>query len=61
MSAALVKDVAHQLIDSLPENATWNDLIHEIYIRETIEKGLSESNDDDVLSVAEVRAKYGLK
>jgi hypothetical protein len=54
------KEEAHKLIDLLPVNATWEDLMHEIYVREAIEKGLSDSQSGRTKSVAEVRAKYGL-
>lgn len=54
------KEEAHKLIDLLPVNATWEDLMREIYVREAIEKGLSDSEAGRTKSVAEVRAKYGL-
>jgi hypothetical protein len=54
------KEEAHKLIDNLPSNATWDDLIHEIYVREVIERGLSDSEAGRTKSVKEVRAKYGL-
>ena len=41
MTATLVKDKAHSLVDQMPENSTWDDLIHEIYVREAIEQGLA--------------------
>lgn len=61
MSAIVRKEDAHKLIDQLPENATWEDLMHEIYVRETIEKGLEDSNQGRIKSVNEVRRKYGLE
>ena len=54
------KEEAHKLIDQLPPNATWDDLMHEIYVREAIESGLADSEAGLTKSVAEVRAKYGL-
>ena len=54
------KEEAHKLIDRLPANATWDDLMHEIYVREAIERGLADSRDGRTRSVQEVRAKYGL-
>ena len=61
MSKALKKEDAHKMIDQLPAHATWDDLMHEIYVREAIERGLSDSEAGRVKNVAEVRAKYGLK
>ena len=54
------KEEAHKLIDQLPPNATWEDLMHEIYVREAIESGLADSEAGMTKSVAEIRAKYGL-
>jgi hypothetical protein len=45
----------------MPPNATWDDLMNEIYVREVIEHGLADSNKDRTRNVKEVRAKYGLK
>lgn len=43
MSTVVRKEDAHRLVDQLPANATWDDLMHEIYVREAIEKGLQDS------------------
>jgi plasmid stabilization system protein ParE len=37
------KDVAHRIIDRMPPNATWDDLMREIYVREVVERGLADS------------------
>ena len=60
MSSIVSKEDAHKLIDQLPANATWDDLMHEIYVREAIEKGLEDSKAGRTKDVAELREKYGL-
>lgn len=60
MSTVMKKEEAHKLIDRLPPKATWDDLMHEIYVREAIERGLADSNAGRIKDVQEVRAKYGL-
>jgi predicted transcriptional regulator len=60
MSSIKVKQEAHRLVDNLPENATWDDLIYEIYVRQAIEAGLADSETGRTLNVKEVRAKFGL-
>lgn len=60
MSAIVSKEDAHGLIDELPANATWDDLMHGIYVRETIEKGLEDSKAGRARDVAELRKKCGL-
>ena len=32
-----VKEEAHHLLEKLPENATWDDLMYKIYVRQAIE------------------------
>jgi hypothetical protein len=60
MSTVVSKEDAHKLVDQLPANATWDDLMHEIYVREAIEKGLEDSRAGRTKDVAEIRKKYGL-
>ncbi|MEH1861460.1 MAG: hypothetical protein V7L21_26455 [Nostoc sp.] len=56
-----IKEEARRLIDKLPENLTWDDLMYEIYVRQAIEAGLNDSEAGRVVSVEEVRAKFGLQ
>jgi len=60
MSTIMEKQEAHKMVDSLPKSATWDDLMHEIYVRGTIERGLADSRAGRSTEVREVRAKYGL-
>ena len=61
MSRVNVKEEARRLIDKLPENITWDDLMHEIYVRQTIEAGLADSETGKLTDVADVRTKFGLQ
>jgi len=60
MSVIVSKKEAHKLVDQLPENASWDDLMQEIYVRETIERGLKDSRAGRTKNVKEIRGKYGL-
>ena len=60
MSATNVKQEARRLVDNLPENVTWDDLMYDIYVRQAIEAGLADSEAGRILDVKEVRAKFGL-
>jgi len=42
MSTASLKQTAHQIIDELPEDANWKDLIYELSVLQDIEEGLSD-------------------
>ena len=48
------------MLEKLPDNATWDDLMYEIYVRQTIEAGLEDSKAGRTIDVREVRAKFGL-
>jgi hypothetical protein len=43
MSLALNKDDARALIDRLPDNATWDDLMYELYLCQALDSGLADS------------------
>lgn len=60
MSTTDVKQEAQRLIEKLPANATWDDLMYEIYVRQAIEAGLADSETGRTLDIKEVRAKFGL-
>jgi predicted transcriptional regulator len=60
MASTNVKQEARRLVDNLPENATWDDLMYEIYVRQAIDAGLADSEAGRTLDVKEVRAKFGL-
>lgn len=55
-----IRQEAQRLIDKLPVNATWGNLMYEIYVRQAIEAGLADSDAGRTLDVKEVRAKFGL-
>jgi len=60
MGATNIKDEARKLIEKLPEDSTWDDVMREIYVRQAIESGLADSQAGRTTEVAEVRAQFGL-
>jgi hypothetical protein len=61
MEIAGIKDEAHRLVENLQPNATWDDLMYEIYVRQAIERGLADSDAGRTKPVEEIRGKYGLE
>jgi predicted transcriptional regulator len=59
--SANVKEEAAKLVRDLPEQATWDDLMYEIYVRQKIEEGLKAADEGRVLSHEEVKRRFGLK
>jgi len=60
MTTAVLKEEVNKLVNILPENATWDDLIREIKIRQAIEKGIADSDAGRTVPVSEVRRQFGL-
>jgi len=60
MQATKIKEEAQHLLEKLPDNATWDDLMYQIYVRQTIEAGLEDNEVGQTIDVKEVRNKFGL-
>ena len=60
MAEPMRKELAHEMVDRMPEGATWDDLIREIYVRQVIEQGLADSEAGRTVDVGDGRKRYGL-
>jgi len=60
MSNSNVRREARQLVEKLSDDATWDDLMYEIYVRQAVEAGLEDSKADRSVDFQEVRARFGL-
>ncbi len=60
MPNASRKQRAHALIDKLPDNATWDDMMREFYEHQAIERGLADSDADLVTDNNAIRVQCGL-
>jgi hypothetical protein len=47
-------------VEKLPDDATWDDLMYEIYVRQAIEAGISDSDTGRTQDVKAVRTRLGL-
>jgi len=56
--AASVKQELHQLADTLPENATWDDVIEEARFRRAVEAGTHAADRGAFATDEEVRAAF---
>jgi len=57
---SMVKDEAKKLIDQLPEDTTWDDIMYEIYARKKIENALKAVEKGKVVSHEEARIRLFL-
>jgi predicted transcriptional regulator len=60
MPSSTIKEEARRLIERLPEDATWEDLQYEIYVRQAIEAGLKDSREGRTVPLDEARRRFGL-
>lgn len=55
-----IKLEARRLIDGLPGDATWDDVMYGIYVRQCIDAGIEDADAGRVVDVDEVRRRFGL-
>jgi hypothetical protein len=60
MESTSIKEEAKKLIEQLPDGVTWDDVMHQIYVRQAIESGLSDSQAGRTIDVSQVRERFGL-
>jgi hypothetical protein len=61
MQTTNINQEAPRLIEQLPENTTWDDLMYEIYVQQAIEAGLADSEAGRTLDVKEVHTLHARK
>jgi hypothetical protein len=55
-----IKSSARELVESLPDGVTWDDLMYRVYVRQAIESGCQDVAKGRLVDVAEVRRQFGL-
>lgn len=60
MGTVSIKEEARRLVDALPDDSTWEDLMYQIYVRETVESGIADGEAGRVVEVETVREEFGL-
>jgi predicted transcriptional regulator len=54
---SIIKEEAKKLIDKLPEQATWDDIMYEFYVKKKLSVALKAAEEGDVVSHEEVKKK----
>lgn len=54
---ATPKQAARHLIEQLPEQASWDDIMYELYVKQKIEEGLADIEAGHTFPHAEVKAE----
>jgi hypothetical protein len=55
-----IKSKVNETLRTLPDDASWEDVMYRIYVRQKIESGIKDVAQGDTVSVAEVRKRFGL-
>ena len=58
--SAHIKQEAHKLIESLPDDVTWEDLTRLMLERQMIEEGIADLEAGRVCTSDEIREKLGM-
>lgn len=56
-----LKEEATRLIDGLPDDATWDDLMYAIHVRQAVEEGIAEADAGLGIPVEEVWKRFGFE
>lgn len=54
------KQQAHELLARLPDDATWDEVVYQMAVRRSIERGLADVEAGRVIDLQDVRAQFGL-
>lgn len=56
-----VKEQARMLVEALPEDGTWEELMFEIYAHESIQRGLEDARAGRTKTSEEIRTRFQLQ
>lgn len=55
-----IKREAQCLVEQLPEQASWDDLMYAIYVRQGVDRGIADADNGRVVSHDEAVARLGI-
>ncbi len=53
-----VKEEAKKLIDRLPDQVTWDDIMYEFYVKKKIATGIKAAEEGHIISHDEVKKRF---
>jgi len=60
MPSTKVKEAAHQLIDQLPDEVSWDELAYQIEVRASIERGLADTEAGRLIPQEEIEKRFNV-
>ena len=58
MEKTVLEKEVENMLNDLPDDANWDDLMYKIYVRQSIEQGLKDSEAGRMVSHEEIKKKY---
>jgi predicted transcriptional regulator len=55
---SIIKEEAKKLIDKLPDQATWDDIMYEFYVKKKLAVALEAAEEGRVISHEEVKKRF---
>lgn len=53
-----IKKEAHDLVDRLPDEATFDDLVYQVYVRQRISEGIRAADEGRVQEHEDVKRRF---
>jgi hypothetical protein len=57
---ATAKEEMRKMVDALPDDANWEDVQYSIYVRERVERGRREADEEKLLDQDEIETRTRL-
>lgn len=58
---SIAKEEARKLLEEIPDDATWDDIMYHFYVRKKIEVALDAAQAGDVVSHEDVKKRFHSK
>lgn len=55
---SVIKEEAKKLLDNLPDEASWDDVMYEMYVRKKIDEGIKAADEGKLVSHQEVKKRF---
>lgn len=57
----MVKDEAKEIIDNLPDQATWDDVMYQFYVKKKIADSIMAAEEGNLISHEDVKKRLMMK
>jgi predicted transcriptional regulator len=54
----VVREEARKILDNLPDEASWNDLMYEMYVRKKIDEGIKAADEGRLVEHEKVKIGF---